>query len=65
MNPRALKVISGAALLGAGVLAGLVLSVQFNVPGTGVTVSNEAIAQASTAPLPGMESPFVAVAERA
>ncbi|HMB68359.1 MAG TPA: trypsin-like peptidase domain-containing protein, partial [bacterium] len=61
MNPRFRKLLGGAGLIAAGLFAGLVLSIQFDL-GDNVTVSNDAAASpdAATA-IP--ESPFVAVAD--
>jgi Do/DeqQ family serine protease len=62
MNRRTVQILSGVSLIAAGLLAGMVLSVQFDF-GNGVTVHNEAQAESPVIGA-GTESPFVAVAER-
>jgi serine protease Do len=61
MKTRFRNLLGGAALIAAGLSAGLVLSIQLDL-GRGVTVRNDAVASPdATVALP--ESPFVAVAD--
>jgi serine protease Do len=64
MNHRLTRIATGAFLIGAGLLGGLVLSVQLDFGGA-VATDNRAAADTRSAVVPSdLQSPFVVVAEK-